>query len=291
MYNQDIPWDDYEVIAVDDCSPDNSAELVEAMREKYSTLRVLYHKENKRVGGARNTGLEAAVGNYVWFIDPDDFIIPNCLKALLEDAEDNDVDVLQFDYRAAYEDGHFDIPERYVDDNVYTGEKFILDTAHGPWWQRCPESWRKLHRTKMMMDGGYRSVEHWMYEDTELTLFMFPGCKRVKHHAESVYCYHVNPVSITRARFTPYVVMSMVMQIERCVNAYEIAPSDAYRNLVKTHIQSTLSQYRKNILPFTKKEQWQYFRLMRKQNISRLRPFCTWRTYLAIKFGIKSFIR
>ena len=87
LYNQDIPQEEYEVICVDDCSPDGSRAIVERLQKEYPTLKLLIHTENKRQGGARNTGMKVAQGIYIWFMDSDDYIKPNCLKDLLERAE------------------------------------------------------------------------------------------------------------------------------------------------------------------------------------------------------------
>ena len=83
LYNQDIPWAEYEVICVDDCSPDGSRAIVERLQKAYPTLRLLKTPENLRQGGARNMGLDVAQGKYIWFVDSDDYIMPNCLKYML----------------------------------------------------------------------------------------------------------------------------------------------------------------------------------------------------------------
>ena len=77
LYAQDIPQEEYEVICVDDCSPDGSRAIVERLQKEYPTLRLLIHTENKRQGGARNTGMRESNGKYVWFVDADDYIQPN----------------------------------------------------------------------------------------------------------------------------------------------------------------------------------------------------------------------
>lgn len=65
---------DIEIICVNDCSPDDSASILEEYAMKDSRIRIVTHKENKGLGGARNTGVENASGEYIWFIDSDDFI-------------------------------------------------------------------------------------------------------------------------------------------------------------------------------------------------------------------------
>lgn len=74
-----------ECILVDDCGPDNSMEIVEDIAANYQgniKINIIHHDKNKGVGGARNTGLKAAQGEYVFFMDSDDNITSDCLESL-----------------------------------------------------------------------------------------------------------------------------------------------------------------------------------------------------------------
>ena len=86
-----------EVVCVDDCSTDNSCEILNEFASKDSRMHVFTHQINKHAGGARNTGLEHACGQYVWFIDSDDYIDLNAGSRLLELLKQNSkIDVLAF---------------------------------------------------------------------------------------------------------------------------------------------------------------------------------------------------
>ena len=67
VYNQDVPEAEYEVICVDDCSPDGSHAIVERLQKKYPNLILLTTPENLRQGGARNMGLDVAQYQYDTF--------------------------------------------------------------------------------------------------------------------------------------------------------------------------------------------------------------------------------
>ena len=92
---QDIPGEEYEIILVDDGSTDQSIEVAQKTyasfsRESKPELRILPPDKQLPVHGAsvsRNRGLDHARGNYVWFVDGDDKIDPNCLSYLLQAAE------------------------------------------------------------------------------------------------------------------------------------------------------------------------------------------------------------
>ena len=76
-------YDDYEIIIVDDGSKDRSIEIVKNTF-KDSRIKII-RQENKGLSGARNTGLRAASGDYVWFVDSDDWIEENCLPEIVND--------------------------------------------------------------------------------------------------------------------------------------------------------------------------------------------------------------
>ena len=112
LLDQDIPADSYEIILVDDGSTDNSLELAQEYAAKSTsdatmpTIRVEHHA-NKGLAGARNTGLKAATGKYLCFVDPDDYIEKQSLSALLRQMEEENLDALRFNYQKVDEEGNY----------------------------------------------------------------------------------------------------------------------------------------------------------------------------------------
>ena len=99
---QDIT--DYEIILVDDGSPDKCPQICDEYAEKYDNIRVV-HQENAGLSAARNTGIAAATGEYIMFVDSDDYLQPNVLGALMEQVERDNLDVLRFRYQNVRESG------------------------------------------------------------------------------------------------------------------------------------------------------------------------------------------
>lgn len=92
LVNQDVSPDMYDIIVVDDGSPDNSIKILE---ESFRNSNIIIlHKENGGLSSARNYGLDYANSEYVWFVDSDDWIEENCLSNLFEQL--NGLDVLAF---------------------------------------------------------------------------------------------------------------------------------------------------------------------------------------------------
>lgn len=96
---------DLELIAVDDCSPDDSASILRRYEEKDSRVRVVSLPRNVGLGQARNAGLEAATGRYVWFVDSDDSIMPGSLDKVVARAHATGAEVVVFGWVRSYEDG------------------------------------------------------------------------------------------------------------------------------------------------------------------------------------------
>lgn len=95
LLNQGLSTSDYEIIVVNDGSKDKSIEIVKQFQLDNNNI-FIYNKDNGGVGSARNYGLNLAKGNYIYFIDPDDYLANNTLKPILDCAETNNLQVLTF---------------------------------------------------------------------------------------------------------------------------------------------------------------------------------------------------
>ena len=100
LVSQDIGIDNLEILIIDDCSPDNSILIAEEYYKKYkNVIRIIRHKKNKGLGGARNTGLENATGRYIAFLDSDDFLDSNVFSLAAEIMEqDSKIDIFLYAY-------------------------------------------------------------------------------------------------------------------------------------------------------------------------------------------------
>lgn len=95
LLEKDIPREEYEIICVNDGSTDGSLQLLRRYEQNFPNVRVI-DQENSGVCVARNTGLDAVRGEYVWFVDSDDFIAKNCLRELRQIARKTGYDRVNF---------------------------------------------------------------------------------------------------------------------------------------------------------------------------------------------------
>ena len=119
LLNQDIG--NYEIILVDDGSTDDCPAICDEYAEKAKKLRGervyvrVIHQDNAGLSAARNSGIEVAQGEYIMFVDSDDYIEPNVLKELLAQMERDKLDVLR--YRLQYINPQYEVYNPYKSDS------------------------------------------------------------------------------------------------------------------------------------------------------------------------------
>lgn len=149
VFNQDISENEYEVICVNDCTKDKSAEIIKEYKLKHPNLHLINHEVNKRDNAARNTGFRAAVGKYIWFNDPDDIIAPNCLKAIIQMMEENRLDMLHWSIKTT--NGLF--LRSLKNTEIITG----LELMHLTKQTSCYDvtfTWNRCYRREMLIDAN-----------------------------------------------------------------------------------------------------------------------------------------
>lgn len=197
VYAQDIPEEEYEVICVNDASPDGSRNIVKEYQKKHANLVLVEHEVNKKLGAARNTGRGVARGRYIWNVDSDDMISPNCLKAMLEICEKNDLDVLVFSHRLMIDDAIEELGERDVIPmtECISGIEFMRQYVSNRMHIISPV-WKQLFRREFLNENSIYSPEINMSEDVPYTFRAIALAQRLQAVSESYYLYRINPQSI-----------------------------------------------------------------------------------------------
>jgi len=198
LYEQNIPLSDYEIIVINDCSPDNSRNIVLQYQEKYNNIILIDHQINKGLGASRNAGLNTAIGEYVWFIDTDDFIETNILNKLIHQAIENDLDVLSFNFYKQEENGKFnsDTVNLKYSSQVLDGKSF-LDINYQP---SVFSSTSKISKREYLKKNKFRFAEGVYWEDADLVVQMLYFAARVQFIPDHIYYYCYNEQSISRTQ-------------------------------------------------------------------------------------------
>lgn len=130
IFSCSIPKDEYEVLCIDDYSTDNTTkEKLKAFGKKHSNIHIIQHSTNLGPGASRNDGIDAAKGEYLWFVDADDTVQTDSVETLLRKALCSNVDVLCFNYSDVdNRGGRIGNPKVFKDTDIKTGLAFTYDT-------------------------------------------------------------------------------------------------------------------------------------------------------------------
>lgn len=169
----------YEIIFVDDGSTDDGLVMVKSWlnrNEKIKRISSIEKIPHNGPGYARNVGLNNALGEFVWFIDADDEIIPDTVSGLLKQAYKDNFDILGFNIYTVDIDGiqrkfkAYKIP----DEGYYQGKEFIQ--RH---WDYVGTQWRYLYRRKFLIDNGLEFPNEMLHEDEIFSIRAFWACKKM----------------------------------------------------------------------------------------------------------------
>ena len=181
---QDISLEEYEIIFVDDGSSDNSLEKANEYASQYPNVRICRHEINRGLAAGRNTGIEAAQGQFLQFVDPDDYVQKNSFGMLLSKMENEHLDVLRFNYQKV-DESYKNIPDSYDEasfdysSSIMTGKEFVAKRLGISCYV-----WAYIYRTEFLKQSGIRFVEGLYFDDT-------PWLPRVLQKAERLSCINV----------------------------------------------------------------------------------------------------
>lgn len=202
VFDQDIPLEEYEVICVNDGSPDGSRDIVVEYMKRYPNLHLVEHDRNRKLGAARNTGRAAAKGEYIWNVDSDDKIVSRCLGKLLKICGDNHLDVLEFGTIKFWDDKEGKMRITPKTETVMKGLDYLEQlTTRGV--SRLCTVWRRLIRRDFLEENHIFSPEINMGEDVPYSFRVLMKAKRFMAIPEWCYMYRVNPDSLTGQNWKP----------------------------------------------------------------------------------------
>lgn len=195
---QDLPREEYEIILVDDGSTDGCGALCDTFAAEQGNIRVI-HQQNRGLSGARNTGIAVAKGEYIQFVDSDDYLCTNVLGGLVKIMDDKSLDILRFNYQNVNMDGEVFEPNKsgkpYVDysDKVCDGETFLNERLGYACY-----AWQFLVKSSILKQerNGFR--EGIYFEDVEWTPRILLQARRVASTDTLVYNYLFRTGSIAR---------------------------------------------------------------------------------------------
>lgn len=249
VFDQDIPETDYEVICVNDCTKDRSAEIIRKYQQNHPNLRLIEHPVNKKDNAARNTGFRSAMGKYIWFNDPDDVVASNCLGTIIRKMEENQLDMLHWSIVTT--NGTF--MRLLRDTEVMSGVELMHHTKGTPQFDNT-FTWNRCYRREMLVDAGICFREE-RGCDVLQTLQAIDVSKRCMDVKECYYYYRNDNLSNYSHTDTNKAWRMMAYSFRLGKYVYELPVSDAFRFITDEAGPWRVNQAKKVLLRMPFKEQ------------------------------------
>lgn len=134
---------DIECIIIDDCTPDGSCAIIEHFINEYNgsiDFKLLHHTKNRGLSAARNSGIDAATGEYIYFLDSDDEITPECIELLAEPLKNKKYDFVIGDYETIGSDNEYP-PLLLNEGAILTNDEIRTSYFEDKWYMMA---WNKL---------------------------------------------------------------------------------------------------------------------------------------------------
>ncbi len=184
----DQTYPNFEIILVDDESPDNCPAICEDYASRYDNIRVI-HQKNKGLSGARNSGMNKAYGELYTFVDSDDSVKPDMLHKLYKTLSENSADIATSGYFEGKPTGGVLSSEKAI--RCILKENTTLSTS----------AWGKLYKAELFEDIKY--PEGLLFEDYATAPLLFDKAGKIAHTDEVLYNYRMdNTEGITHSAFS-----------------------------------------------------------------------------------------
>lgn len=191
---------DIEIILIDDCSTDHSAQIIRDYEKRFpNIIHTIFCTKNGRQGAARNRGLEIASGEYLAFVDADDWIEPDMCEVLYNAAKKADADMaggnMLFDNDRETASSKY---RQYPYTTADLGAEHKDNVGYYSYY--CGLFCTRIYRNKLIQDHKIRFLEHVSYEDSFFNYLTALYANKVVKVERGFYHYYYNPNSTTKSK-------------------------------------------------------------------------------------------
>lgn len=227
-----VDYDQYELVLVDDSTPDGSIDIARQVLEKHVGIRYrIVRRPNGGLSAARNTGIENSRGEYLWFVDSDDFISNDALLVLSEYIKGgNNYDIIRFRHNIIYINGiedNNDLPSM----KSIESDGYDLLRRH-----RFLSVWGGVYRHSFVNGHRLRFKEGRIWEDSEFNIRAYSLADKCLEIGNSFYNYIRRETSISAIRATPFAITSRLQNANDLITFFEKEKDLHKLSIVATHI-------------------------------------------------------
>ena len=191
-------YDDLEIIVIDNGSTDRSGSICDVYANEYANISV-YHIENHGVGSARNFGLSKARGEFIYFVDSDDYLVGNLFAVL-------DLDLAVFSYYNSFEE---DLTEKQRTEKSlpfkgnYDKDGFIKIFKELFLSDMLYTVWNKIYRREFLLENNISFEQYELGEDVRFNLNVYRNVTKVYLSQESYYVYVIGRIGSAMSGYNP----------------------------------------------------------------------------------------
>lgn len=206
-----------EVLLINDGSTDSTKSICENYARIYENIRVISQK-NTGVGIARNKGLEVAKGDYIWFIDPDDYVTDRAIDIIKEELDNNDANVVMFDYFNLVDD---DLEEKKL--KIYQNfdrdefGKVIVDLYST---EMMYTLWNKIYNKNFLIENKIKFKKIPMGQDCIFNLDVFEKVKKVKSVSKKIYIYRSDRTESSTNKYRKNRYLLQIEELKKIVRLF-----------------------------------------------------------------------
>lgn len=175
-----------EIILVDDGGNDNCPHICDEYAKKDKRIKVI-HKENGGLSDARNAGIDVAKGEYLCFVDSDDFVDENYVQKMVVTALENQSDLVVSNFNYIYEDGRIVANEFDIEAKKYSNNEIIYYLTRGRDVLPLIVAWSKLYSRKLFDNLKFKKAI--LHEDEEICHKILDLAKRISIIKDKLYYY------------------------------------------------------------------------------------------------------
>ena len=194
-----------EIILVDDGSPDNCPNICDEYAKKDSRI-VVIHKENGGLSSARNAGLDVCTGDYISFIDSDDFVSKGFIKVLYDSLTINKADISECEFsdfvdseQDTIDNTDLNNKDNSIDSKVYSSREMQLNLLNDAYVNHVVV-WNKLYKKSLFENIRFPNGK--VHEDEYVTYKVFSEAKAIVYINKQLYYYRKSSNSITGSNFS-----------------------------------------------------------------------------------------
>lgn len=232
LVNQDC--ENIEILLIDDGSPDKCPEICDNYVLKDKRIKT-FHKKNGGLSDARNFGISKACGDYIIFVDSDDYIEFNACSKFSDIIKDREVDIVVGNAKIFQDNNirnmfhNYNTKGKCVDGNEYLLTEFKTNTMHMP-------AWLNMYNRKFLLDNNLKFQIGLLHEDEEFTPRVFLFAKRVIGTEIVFYNYIIRDNSITTQKNKIRNAESIVKICKDLEDIYDKLENDELKYFLKEHL-------------------------------------------------------